>query len=112
MSDRRRKSKPEEIMDEAAGQINEAAGILSGDRTLEAEGRADQRKSHRKTYSVIAQPDGKWRVEADDAHRATSVHQAKDEAVQKAKELARGQQPSQVLVYKQDGEIQDEQTYG
>ncbi len=102
----------EEIADEAEGRINEVAGLLTGDRTLEAEGRADQRKSHRKTYSVEPQSDGKWRVEADDASRASSIHEMKDDAVRKAKDLAQSQKPSQVLVYKQDGTIQTEQTYG
>ncbi|MGI8539153.1 MAG: DUF2188 domain-containing protein [Rubrobacteraceae bacterium] len=111
MSDRRR-SRTEEIADEAEGRISEAAGFLTGDRTLEAEGRADQQKSHRKTYSVRPQSGGKWRVEAEGASRASSVHEMKDDAVHKAKELAQGQEPSQVLVYKKDGTIQTEQTYG
>lgn len=106
------RSKSEEIADEAEGQINEAAGFLTGDRTLEAEGRAGQRKARRKTYSVRPQPDGKWRVEAEDASRASGVHDVKDDAVRQAKELARSHEPSQILVYKQDGTIQTEQTYG
>jgi uncharacterized protein YjbJ (UPF0337 family) len=111
MSEKRR-SRSEEMFDEAAGRINEVAGTLSGDKTLEAEGRADQRKAERKTYSVEPQSDGKWRVEADDASRASSVHDVKDEAVRKAKELAQKHKPSQMLVYKQDGTVQTEQTYG
>ncbi len=109
---KKRQSRSEEIADEATGRINEAAGFLTGDRTLEAEGRADQRKSHRRTYSVRPQSDGKWRVEAEGASRASSLHEMKDDAVRKAKELAQNQEPSQVLVYKQDGAIQTEQTYG
>ncbi|MBA2692279.1 MAG: DUF2188 domain-containing protein [Rubrobacter sp.] len=58
------------------------------------------------------QSDGKWRVEAEGASRASSLHEMKDDAVRKAKELAQNQEPSQVLVYKQDGAIQTEQTYG
>lgn len=108
---KKRRSRSEEMVDEAAGQINEAAGFLTGDRTLEAEGRADQWKSRRKNYRVEPQSDGKWRVEADDASRASSIHEMKDDAVRKAKELAQSQKPSQILVYKQDGAIQTEQTY-
>lgn len=108
---KKRKSKSEEIFDVAAGQINEAAGVMSGDKSLEAEGRADQRKSQRKTYSVRSQPDGRWRVEADDSDRASSVHDMKDDAVRKAKELAQNQKPSQVLIYKQNDTVQSEQTY-
>ena len=34
------------------------------------------------------------------------------EAVANAEELARSHQPGQLLVYKQDGTVQTEQTYG
>ena len=41
------------------------------------------------------------------------MHGTKPEAVAAAKEFARGQTPSQVLVYKKDGlEVQQEKTYG
>ncbi len=43
--------------------------------------------------------------------RATSVHKSKGEVVANAKELAKGHQPSQLLVYKQNGTVQTEQTY-
>jgi hypothetical protein len=40
------------------------------------------------------------------------VHKTEGEAVANAKELARGRQPSQLLVYKQDGTAHTEQTFG
>jgi hypothetical protein len=40
------------------------------------------------------------------------VHKTKGEAVANAKELARARPPSQLLVYKQDGTVHTEQTYG
>ncbi len=40
------------------------------------------------------------------------MHRTKGEAVANAKELARGRQPSQLLVYKQDGTVHTEQAYG
>ncbi|MBA2512612.1 MAG: DUF2188 domain-containing protein [Rubrobacter sp.] len=55
---------------------------------------------------------GRWSVQAEGASRATSVHDSKDEAVSKAKRLAGDRRPSQLLVYKNDGTVQTEQTYG
>jgi endo-alpha-1,4-polygalactosaminidase (GH114 family) len=68
--------------------------------------------AERTTYYVSAHADGGWKVQAEGTSRATSVHKTKGEAVANAKELARGQQPSQLLVYKQDGTVHAEQTYG
>ena len=81
-------------------------------RGEEAEGRATQRIGERKTYFVMTHADGGWKVQVKGASRATSVHKSKGEAVAKAKELAKGHQPSQLLVYKQNGTVQTEQTYG
>ena len=55
--------------------------------------------------------DEQWKVEAEGATRATSVHPTKDEAVTAARELAHGQEPSQVVVYKMDGTVQTRYTY-
>ena len=88
------------------------AGMASGDESLEAEGRATQRLGERKTYVVTTHADGGWKVQVEGSHRATSVHKTKGEAVANAKELARSHQPSQLLVYKQNGTVQTEQIYG
>ena len=109
---KRQLSKPEDVLEKAAGQVTEAAGYATGDKTLEAEGRADQRKTKRKTYLVEPRASGEWSITAEGASRATAVYKGKDAAVRKAKELASNQKPSQVLVYKLDGEIQAEQTFG
>ena len=108
----RKRSGVEEALDKAAGRVAETAGRVQGDKTLEAEGRATQRLGERKTYFVTPHADGGWKVQAEGASRATSVHKTKGEAVAHAKELARGKPPSQLLVYKQDGTVQTEQTYG
>jgi Uncharacterized protein conserved in bacteria (DUF2188) len=93
--------------------LAEGAGRTTGDKTLEAEGRALSRKGQRKTFLVTPHPNGGWRVQTEGAKRASSVHRTKPEAVAAAKEKARGQRPSQVLVYKKDGlEVQEEKTYG
>jgi uncharacterized protein YjbJ (UPF0337 family) len=103
---------PEDALDKAVGRLGEAAGGVSGDESLEAEGRALRRKSELKSYLVAPHADGGWKVQVEGADRATSVHQTKAEAVAAGKELARGQAPSQILIYKEDGlEVQEEQTY-
>ena len=61
---------------------------------------------------MSTQTGGGWKVQAEGTSRATSVHKTKGEAVANAKELARSRPPSQLLIYKQDGNVQTEQSYG
>jgi hypothetical protein len=99
-------------MDKAAGRLGETAGRLTGDKSLEAEGRATRRKWELKTYVVSPHADGGWKVQAEGTNRASSVHRTKAEAQAAGKEMARSHRPSQLLVYKKDGlEVQEEQTY-
>ena len=108
----KKRGSPDEALDKTAGALGEAAGRVTGDKSLEAEGRAMRRKGELKTYLVRPRADGGWKVEAEGARRASSVHRTKAEAVAAAKELARGRAPSQVLVYKKDGlNVQEEKTY-
>ena len=103
---------PEEALEKTVGRMSEAAGKVSGDKSLEAEGRVLRRKSALKTYLVTPHADGGWKVQVEGANRATSVHRTKAEAVAAGKELARSKAPSQLLVYKEDGfEVQEERTY-
>jgi uncharacterized protein DUF2188 len=100
------------VLDKAVGGLGEATGRVTGDKSLEAEGRAMRTKGKLKTYLVRPHPEKGWKVEAEGARRASSVHRTKPEAVAAAKELARNRVPSQVLVYKQDGmNVQEEKTY-
>jgi hypothetical protein len=61
---------------------------------------------------VVAQPDGGWIVETGTSGRVSSVHRTKDEAVQGARGRAKAHEPGQVLVYKKNGDVQAERTYG
>jgi uncharacterized protein YjbJ (UPF0337 family) len=109
---RKRRTGPEAALNKAVGALGEAAGRGTGDQSLEAEGRALRRKGELKTYLVRPHPEKGWKVEAEGARRASSVHRTKAEAVAAAKELARGKAPSQVLVYKKDDfNVQEEKTY-
>jgi uncharacterized protein YjbJ (UPF0337 family) len=94
---------PADALDKAKGGVSEAVGRVSGDGSLEAEGRVLRRKGELKTYLVKPHADRGWKVQAEEATRATSVHRKKAEAVAAGKELARSKTPSQLLVYKADG---------
>lgn len=109
---RRRRNTPEQAADKAVGKVAQTAGSLAGDKTLEAEGRALDRTGHMETLRVLAQPDGGWVVETGEVGQVSSVHRTKKEAVRSARALAKARKPSQVLVYKKDGTVQTERTYG
>ena len=110
---RKKRGGPEGALDKTVGRLAEGAGSVTGDKSLEAEGRAMRRKGERKTYLVMPRAEGGWKVQAEGAKRASSVHRTKAEAVAAAKEKARGQTPSQLLVYKKDGlNVDEEKTYG
>ena len=47
----------------------------------------------------------------DGASRASSVHSTKKEAVAEARDLAASQAPSELHIYKQDGELDDSHSY-
>jgi uncharacterized protein YjbJ (UPF0337 family) len=110
---RKKRSDPEEVLNKAVGRVGEVAGRATGDKSLEAEGRAMRRKRELKTYLVTPHPDRGWKVQAAGASRATSVHRTKAEAVSAAKERAKDNAPSQLLIYRKDGlNVQEEKTYG
>ena len=109
---RRKKSGGERAADKITGQLTETVGMMSGDEDLQAEGRTIERSADRTTYTVTPRDGGDWSVQLEGAGRATSVHDSKDEAVSEAKRLAGDRRPGQLLVYKKDGTVQTEQTYG
>ena len=94
--------------DKAVGRVTEAAGSLTGDETLEAEGRALGGAGQRST----CQARGGMESGNRRAGQISSVHRTKDQAVRRARELAKAHEPSQVLIYKKDGTVQAERTYG
>lgn len=68
--------------------------------------------SNRKVYHITPNPQGGWRVGLEKAARASSLKDTKDEAVNRAKELAKSNPLSQVVIHGQNGRIQTEYTYG
>lgn len=67
--------------------------------------------SGRRRYHVAKRDDG-WEVKAEGAKRASAVEGRKVEAVERARQIAQNQSPSQVVIHKMDGTIQTEHTYG
>lgn len=53
-----------------------------------------------------------WRIEQEGAQQPASLHHTKEEAVTRAREMAKALPLSQVIIHKQDGTIQTEYTYG
>jgi Uncharacterized protein conserved in bacteria (DUF2188) len=111
----RKEAAPEEVGQPGSGGVkdNVRDELAESQESLETQGWALRRKGELKTYAVLPRVNGGWKVQAEWAGRASSVHRTKPEAVAAGKELAKHQAPSQLLVYKKDGlEVQEEQTYG
>lgn len=66
---------------------------------------------NRKKYHVSPHDEG-WQVKSEGGTRASEVFDTKDKAVDEAQNLAKKQEPSQILIHGQDGKIQEERTYG
>lgn len=71
---------------------------------------ADKAATVRLVFRVVAREDG-WAVEHEGAERAVSLHPTKDEAVERARALANESKPSQLVILRKDGTIQDTFTY-
>lgn len=65
----------------------------------------------RRIYHVT--PDGAdWKVKERGAERAVKILEDKSDAIQLAKDLARSAGLGQVIIHRNDGQIQTEHTYG
>jgi len=65
----------------------------------------------RNVYEV-APSQGRWSVKQRGAASADSVWDTKPPAIDRSVVLARGNQPSQLIIKRADGTIEDERTYG
>ena len=69
--------------------------------------------SKRVVYHVVPDKDeGVWKVKREGAERASSIHDVRGDAFEKARDLAQNNPLSQVKIHKRDGTIQEERTYG
>ena len=65
----------------------------------------------RNIYDVTTHPDG-WQVKKRGNATASAVKPTKAEAVSRGQEIAKANQPSQLVVHKEDGTFDYEYTYG
>jgi len=68
--------------------------------------------STRKKYHVTQKDDGTWQGKAQGGQRASVVADTKKEAMADTIRIAKNKPSSQVIIHKQDGEFQEERTYG
>lgn len=67
--------------------------------------------AERTVYDVTPRDD-RWAVKRRGAERASDIFDDKDDAVNRARELAKAIGHSQVVIHGRDGKIQTEYTYG
>jgi hypothetical protein len=68
--------------------------------------------SKRKVVHIVPTSGGNWAVKRERANRASSIHDRKDEAIERGRELAKEGSLGQLKIHKKDGTIQTEHTYG
>ena len=68
--------------------------------------------SKREKIHIVPRENGDWAVKREGAGKASSVHNEKQEAIERGKELAKDAPLGQIIIHKRDGTIQTEHTYG
>ncbi len=95
-----------EELDRLSGRIDDLAGLV---RELRAA--REVSTTGGRTYHVAPNPEGGWKVEAEEAGRASSTHRTKAEAVRAGRELAGRRAPARLVVHRADGTIQEHRSY-
>ena len=105
-----------ETVSEAAEAVTETASDV-GEAVADAAESASERVAEAvedatgvAVYAVAKHADG-WAVQRAGNERATSVHGTKKDALSAARETARSQAPSRLVVHKADGSVADEMKY-
>lgn len=83
-----------------------------------AEGKAEEPSKRTRTrperiayHVTYDKGEGRWRILEAGNPQPLSQHDTKKEAVNAGRKIAQDNQPSQIFIHKQDGEIQEERTY-
>lgn len=76
------------------------------------QGRDESRTEVAWTVFMVKALDEGWAVLKEGEEKPLSVHETKVEAVDAARELAKTQEPSKLVIYRKDGSVQDTNTYG
>jgi hypothetical protein len=66
----------------------------------------------RTVFHVTKNPKGGWDVKKQAAKRASTNQPTKTLAITKGRQLAKNEKPGQLVIHKQNGQIQTEHTYG
>lgn len=91
----------ETLAGEASGQASEAAASVR---------KAAAGATDRTTYAVRPHDEG-WAVWKVGNKQASSVHSTKKEATSAGRELAQDHRPSELVLHRQDGTVQDSYSY-
>jgi hypothetical protein len=67
--------------------------------------------SRPKPHHVVTRPEGGWAVRREGSDRASAVLLTKEQAIERAKEIALREEGS-IIIHKENGQIQEERTYG
>lgn len=65
----------------------------------------------RTVYWISPHDDG-WKVQRQGGERASNVYPTKEQAIERGRELAKANEPSQLVMQRADGTIEKEWTYG
>ena len=70
--------------------------------------------AQRKVYHIVPNPgqEKDWKIKEENIDEPLGLFSNKVEAIEKAKEIAKANEPSQIIVHREDGQIQTEYTYG
>ncbi len=93
-------------VEDLSEKIDALAGLLEQRAAAAASPAAAQT-----TYHVVPH-EGGWAVMKEGAERAAGVHGTKKEAVERGRRLAHDHEPSTLVLFKQDGAVQERLTYG
>lgn len=74
-------------------------------------GDAASRMVSRMTVYHVKRSGDRWAVEIEGAARASSLHATKKEALAAARDFASNKRPSQLVIHRVDGTIQDTHSY-
>lgn len=97
------------------GKVLAAAGVAAATAAGYAVYRATRGSGSndsdgRSVYHILPEKDG-WQIKGEGASRAVSKHDTKKGALSAARDLAHNQVPSQLVVHKSDGTIQESWSY-
>lgn len=84
-------------------------------KDISRRGKADGERSSRpelmdQDEHVVAHEDG-WAVKTEDAKRPSNVYSRRDDAIKRAREIAKNK-GTKIVIHREDGSIQDTMSYG